>query len=125
MELKTRRIADFVVIDLPHDIFTDGNINYLKNTIVDLIEQGSPNILLNMIEISKIDGVGLGALLSFQKFSLYNKIRIRLYGLQPYVAQMMFQTRLNKVLDICQTEEPLHEEMLFDNMLTPHGEMIA
>ncbi|MDD3014582.1 MAG: STAS domain-containing protein [Candidatus Gastranaerophilales bacterium] len=117
MELSYRIIGNFCIFDLPKDIFLKNNVIKLKNTINEIIDQGYLNILLNLSNLPRIDGTGLGALLNLQKFALYNEINIRLYGLQPYVAQMMFQTRLNKVFDICMPEEEFCEEALSDTLI--------
>lgn len=117
MELSHRIIGNFCIFDLPEDIFLKNNVIKLKSTINEIIDQGYSNILLNLSNISRIDGTGLGSLLNLQKFALYNGITVRLYGLQPYVAQMMFQTRLNKVFDICMPEEEFCEEALSDTLL--------
>ncbi len=105
MEINSRNIGDICVLDLPKDIFMNQNVAVLRQCIVSKIEQGYKGVYLNFKDIAKIDGIGLGALLSFQKMSLYNKVSIKIFGMQPNVAQMMLQTRLNKVLDICQPEE--------------------
>ncbi len=113
-----RKIGEFYIIDVPKDTFSKNKIDDLKKFISEIIDQGALNILLNMTEIEKIDGVGLGTLLNLQKLALFNEINIRLYGLQPYVMQMLFQTRLNRVLDICQAEdENLVPEALMDDIL--------
>ena len=117
MEINTRTIGDFYIVYLPNDVFLNSNSIFLKDKIVEIIDSETKNILLNMSEIASIDGVGLGALLSYQKIALYNKINIKLYNLQPYVMQMMFQTRMNKIFDICQFDHEVDEEILSDDIL--------
>jgi len=118
MAIKLRKIGEFCIVDLASNSFETENISLLKNTINEIIDQGFKHILLNMTEITRIDGTGLGTLINFQKIAFYNEINIRLYSLQPYVAEMMFQTRLNRVLDICQSEDKdLCEEALADNLM--------
>lgn len=118
MTVKLRKIGEFCIIDLAHDSFLKENISLLKDTVSEVIDQGFIHILLNMTNIAKIDGTGLGTLINLQKIALYNETNIRLYSLQPYVAEMMFQTRLNRVIDICQSEDKdLCEEALADNLM--------
>ena len=113
-----KKIGEFYIINLPQNAFSKENIENLKDFIDEIIDQGALNILFNMTNIEKIDGIGLGTLLNFQKIALFNEVSIRLYGLQPYVVHMLFQTRLNKVMDICQIEdESLFDETLIDDIL--------
>lgn len=118
MGVNLRKIGEFCIVDLSGDAFVKENIALLKITIDEIIDQGFKHILLNMSQVSRIDSLGLGTLINLQKIAFYHEINIRLYSLQPYVAEMMFQTRLNRILDICQAEdEDLCEEALEDNLL--------
>jgi anti-anti-sigma factor len=117
MEFSYRIIGDFCIFDLSKDIFLKNNVTKLKSTINEIIEHGYSNVLLNFSNISRIDGSGLGTLLNLQKYTLYNGINLRLYGLQPYVSQMMFQTRMHKVFDICMPEEEICENSFSETLL--------
>lgn len=118
MVISLRKIGDFCIIDLPPDIFSKEKTAELKNSIDKIIDQEFKHILLNMTKISRIDGHGLGILINFQKIAFHNNVSIRIYDLQPYVAEMLYQTRLNRVLDICQAEdENLCEEALRNDVL--------
>lgn len=107
MTLNIKKTGQFCVIDLPVNIFADENSSQLKKVICEMVEQGVLDIILNLSEVQKIDGKGLGFLLNIQKIAFYNELNIRLFGLQPSVAQMIFQTRLNRIFDICQPEEEI------------------
>jgi anti-anti-sigma regulatory factor len=61
MEFSYRIIGNFCIFNLPKDILLKNNINKLKSTITEIIDQGYFNILLNLSEIPRIDGTGLGA----------------------------------------------------------------
>ena len=118
MGVNLRKIGEFCIVDLKDNAFTKESIEELKTTVSEIIDQGFQHILLNMTEIPKIDSIGLGALINLQKIALYHEVNIRIYNLQPYVAEIIFQTRLNRVLDICQTEEDeFFEEALQDKIL--------
>ena len=117
MGINFRKIGEFCIIDLAGDTFNGTNINMLKNIISEIINDGTSNILLNMSNIAKIDGAGLGTLLGLQKIAFYNEVNIKLFGLKPYVAQIIYQTRLNKVLDICQLGDDICEEALSDALI--------
>ena len=117
MGINYRIIGEFCIIDLANDAFLAKNTDKLKSTMSEIISNGTANILLNMSNIMKIDGAGLGVLLGLQKIAFYNEVSIKLFGLKPYVAQIIFQTRLNKVLDICQLDDDICEEALSDTLI--------
>jgi len=101
------KFDDYCVIDLPKDVFEKENIEKLKALMEKLIDEGSKTFLLNMGQISKINDTGLSMLLGLYKFSFYHEISIRLYNLQSYVSQIIFQTRLNIIFDICLADDDL------------------
>lgn len=107
MKWSFTKFDDYCIIDLPKDVFEKENIDILKNLMEELIDDGCKTFLLNMGQLSKINDVGLGMLLGLYKFSFYHEISIRLYNLQSYVAQMIFQTRLNIIFDICNGEDEI------------------
>ena len=110
MNTKLRKIGEFYIVDLPHNIFMRENANKLNRMINNIIFVGIENILLNLTKVQKIDGIGLGALLNLQKVALYHNVNIRLYGLQPDVQQMLYQTNLNRVFGMCNTRDNVQLE---------------
>lgn len=117
MKINLRKIGEFCIVDLPADIFSKDNIEILKKSIEEILEQGFINILFNMDKINKIDGMGIGSLLSIQKLVVVNNASLRMYALQPYVAGMLFQTRMNKIFDIINIDNDLIEECALDNSM--------
>lgn len=107
MKWSFTKFGDNCIIDLPKDVFEKENIDILKNLMEELIDDGCKTFLLNMGQLSKINDVGLGMILGLYKFSFYHEISIRLYNLQSYVAQLIFQTRLNIIFDICQSDDEI------------------
>lgn len=107
MKWSFTKFDDYCIIDLPKDVFKKENIDVLKNLMEELIDDGCKTFLLNMGQLSKINDVGLGMILGLYKFSFYHEISIRLYNLQSYVSQLIFQTRLNIIFDICLADDEL------------------
>lgn len=107
MKWSFTKFEDYCIVDLPKDVFEKENINELKSLMEELTEDGCKTFLLNMGQLSKINDVGLGMILGLYKFSFYHEINIRLYNLQSYVSQLIFQTRLNIIFDICQSDDEL------------------
>lgn len=110
MTWSISKFNGYCVINLPKNVFKKENIALLKRIIEDLSEEGFKTFLLNMEQITKIDDNGLGMLLGLYKFSFYHEINIRLYKLQSYVSQLIFQTRLNIIFDICDKDDEILKE---------------
>lgn len=107
MKLSERQIGEYHIIDIPKDIFNRQNVDSLKIFLNTLIEKGADKILLNFSRVPRIDGIGLGVLLSLQKIAVFNDVTISLYGLQSQVFQVFQQTRMNKILKVFQNEEDI------------------
>jgi len=107
MKWSFTKFDDHCVIDLPKNVFEKENIEILKKLMEELIDDGSKTFLLNMGQLSRINDVGLAMILGLYKFSFYHEISIRLYNLQASVSQLIFQTRLNIIFDICQADDEL------------------
>ena len=107
MKWSFTKFNDYCIIDLPKNVFEKENIEKLKSLMEKLMDDGCKTFLLNMGQLSKINDTGLSALLGLYKFSFYHEVSIRLYNLQSYVSQMIFQTRLNIIFDICLADDEL------------------
>jgi len=117
MTIDHKVIGELCILNLPEDIFEKGSSSALFEKINEVIEANYLNIILDMSQIKKIDGSGLGILLKMQKNAVYHNTSIRLYGLKPYVAQIIFQTRLNRILDICHNDFDISETEITEEVL--------
>lgn len=110
MEIKIRQKGIYSIIDLPEDILSGSLGNSIKELVNILIEKNVNNILINCEKIHKIDSLGLGALLSIQKICLFNGSAVKVFNLQPQVSELLYQTRLNRLIDIYLNEEEATKE---------------
>lgn len=117
MTVNFKKLGEFCIVELPKNILKKEYVDDFKNAINEIIEQEAKYVLVNLINIANIDGIGLGSLLSLQKAAFMYNMDIKLFGLQPNVAQMVYQTRLNRVFDIFNTDSEICEEALLDNVL--------
>lgn len=118
MEINQRKIGDFCFLDLPADVFSKTKIEFLKSAVEDILEEGFTNLMFNMSQICKIDGTAIGILLNVQKSVLFNNANMRLYNLQPYVANILYQTRMNKIFEIVEiNNEMIDDFALLNNSL--------
>jgi anti-anti-sigma factor len=114
VEIKIRQAGNYSIIDLPEDILGGSLGNSIKELVTILIEKNVENILINCERINKINSLGLGALLSIQKICLFNGSAVKVFNLQPQVAELIYQTRLNRLIEICKDEQEAMTEPEFD-----------
>ncbi|MFI3137154.1 MAG: STAS domain-containing protein, partial [Methylococcaceae bacterium] len=72
----------------------------LKAHLLQMIEQGETQIIVQLQQVRFIDSSGLGALLSGNKQVLAKSGRLILVNIQPQVLSMFELTRLNRVFEI-------------------------
>ncbi len=101
MNWSFKKINEYCVVDLPKNVFEKEKIESLKDLITDLSDNDCSVIYLNMGQISKVCSKSLGLLINIYKFACFSNIEIKLYNLQPYVSQLIYQTRMNQIFDIC------------------------
>jgi anti-anti-sigma factor len=114
MEIKIRQVGNYSIIDLPEDILGGSLGNSIKELVSILVEKSVENILINCEKINKINSLGLGALLSIQKICLFNGSSVKVFNLQPQVAELLYQTRLNRLIEICSDEQDAMKEPEYD-----------
>lgn len=105
MRFSVRKQSENCIIELPKNIFEPKNLSCLKQKMEELKEDGSKTFLLNMGQITKVDDAALAMILGLYKFSFYHEVSIKLYNLHPSVSQLIFQTRLNIIFDICDSND--------------------
>lgn len=105
MEIKIRQVGKYSIIDLPKDILGGSLGTSIKELVSILIEKNIDNILINCEKIDRINSLGLGALLSIQKICLFNGSTVKVFNMKPEVSELIYQTRLNRLIEICKTEE--------------------
>lgn len=76
----------------------------LREKLLQYIENGYWNFIVNLAEVKAINSTGLGVLVNVQKHVSQNDGAIMIAGLQGAVKTAFMRTRLNKAFDIC--EEP-------------------
>jgi len=115
MSWSFKTFGDYCVIDMPQNIFEPQNIAGLKDLIKDIAENDCNVFFLNMSQIPKVCSKSLGQIINIYKFADSANIEIKLYNLHPYVSQLIFQTRLNQIFDICTPDSEfitdLHQEV--------------
>lgn len=72
----------------------------LKELVLELLEQGETDLVVQLQSVRFIDSSGLGALLAGLKNAAAKSGKFALTNIQPQVLSMFELTRLNRVFEI-------------------------
>jgi anti-sigma B factor antagonist len=102
--INQRRAGDVTVLDLKGRIRINGTNLVLHRSIRCLAEEGKTKILLNLAEVTHIDSIGLGELISSQ-ITLSNKGgEIKLVHLTERLRELMTITKVLSMFDVYDNE---------------------
>lgn len=104
MELNNRFLSECVVVDIQDDQFGYPKTLILKSHVVHLLKEGHRHIVLNLAQVDMLDSFGLAVLISLLKLCRENNGNLTLYGLNPQVMRLIEVTRMDRVLDVWETE---------------------
>jgi anti-sigma B factor antagonist len=90
----------FNVLTIADERIDAHNSVELKAYLMQFIDSGETNIVLQLAQVRFIDSSGLGALLAGRKQMLAKAGQFVLANIQPQVLSMFELTRLNRVFDI-------------------------
>jgi anti-sigma B factor antagonist len=102
--IHQRREGDVTVLDLKGRIRISGGTLALHRSIRCLVDEGKTKILLNLAEVTHIDSMGLGELIS-SRITLSNKGgELKLVHLTERLRDLMTITKLLTVFDVYDNE---------------------
>jgi anti-sigma B factor antagonist len=100
MNLKLEKINGYSVLAVQDERIDAHNSGELKEYLLQMIEAGEKQIIVQLGRVRFIDSSGLGALLSGNKHILAKSGKLALTNIQKQVLSMFELTRLNRVFDI-------------------------
>jgi anti-sigma B factor antagonist len=100
MNIKLEKINDYNVLVIQDERIDAHNSGELKKYLLQMIEAGEKQIIVQLGHVRFIDSSGLGALLSGNKHILAKSGKLALTDIQQQVLSMFELTRLNRVFDI-------------------------
>lgn len=104
MNWYVRKAGEKCIIEVPENILEDEVSESLKEVMQELADDDFKVFYLDMNRISKANSRALAAIIHLYKFAAYYDIEIKLFNIQPYVYQLIYQTRLNLIFDICESD---------------------
>ncbi|MFA5982970.1 MAG: STAS domain-containing protein [Methylococcaceae bacterium] len=100
MKLTLEKNKNFNVVWVQEERIDAHNSAGLKEYILNLLEEGEHNLVVQLEQVRFIDSSGLGALLSGYKNAASRSGKLVLSNIQPQVLAMFELTRLNRVFEI-------------------------
>lgn len=100
MNLTQQQLDGVNVLLINEERIDAHNSGDLKSFIIDMIEDGESNIVVQLQQVKFIDSSGLGALLAGFKHAAAKSGKLALSNMQPQVLSMFELTRLNRVFEI-------------------------
>lgn len=100
MNLNQKKINGFNVLTIQDERIDAHNSVELKEYLLQMIDRGENNIVVQLEHVRFIDSSGLGALLSGHKHIVAKSGQFALTNIQQQVLSMFELTRLNRVFAI-------------------------
>lgn len=100
MNLNLKKINGYNVLTILDERIDAHNSSELKEYLLQMIEHGEQQIIVQLEHVRFIDSSGLGALLSGNKHTIAKSGRFALANIQKQVLSMFELTRLNRVFEI-------------------------
>ena len=100
MNLQTEKKEKVTVISIKEERLDAHNSGELKAELARLFDEGTKEILVDLMDVRFIDSSGLGALVSGFKNAISHQGNLKLASLQPQVKSMFELTRLHRVFEI-------------------------
>jgi len=105
LEATLRKRDTITVIDLRGSIKTNEDYDIFKNAIDQVIEKGSPKVLLNFRDVNFINSSGLGRLILAAKIISEDNGQLMITDLSDDLKELFVFTRLDSKIPIYTSEE--------------------
>ena len=105
MQISTRQSGKATIVDVSGDIDLYNSPEVRKVLLAALREGPAPRVIVNLREVRYIDSSGVASLVEGLKVSRELGSRLVLLGLSQAVRDVLELSRLNKVFEVCDTEE--------------------
>ena len=100
MNIQVEHDDPWTVVRVREERVDAHNSGRLKSCLLELLEDNTDTLAVDLSEVRFIDSSGLGALLAAYKNANLRQARLLLVGLQPRVQSMFELTRLHHVFEM-------------------------
>ncbi|MFZ5519032.1 MAG: STAS domain-containing protein [Candidatus Zhuqueibacterota bacterium] len=103
MEIEVTKKGDFSILQISGDVDLYSSPQ-VREHIVNLIDRKSPNLLVNLADVTYMDSSGVATLVEALQLTNKKGGRLKLYNLGNAIRDVFELSRLDKVFDICDSE---------------------
>ncbi|MBI4810612.1 MAG: STAS domain-containing protein [Ignavibacteriales bacterium] len=102
MLIKSKTILDgkIAIIEIRGALIGDEGTDEFRREIMDFIEQGNRNLIVNLQRVNYMNSSGIGAIVSAQTSYIKNGGEIKLVGLTKNVLNLFAVTKLIEIFDV-------------------------
>lgn len=104
MHLETKKENGIVIVKPLSESINAAVSTEFKGSLIDIINQGSNFVLLNLSKVGFIDSSGLGAFISILKTIELNNGKVVICEMTPPILNLFKLTRLDRVFTIASNE---------------------
>jgi anti-sigma B factor antagonist len=105
MKTEIRTVGDVRILDCSGKITLGEGTMSIRNTVRDILQSGSKNIILNLSDINYIDSSGVGELVSTYTTVVNNGGRLKLLNLTKKIRELLTITKLLTVFETHDNEK--------------------
>ena len=104
MQISARRMDKTTILDITGDIDLAHSTEVRRMVLLEIRENRTPRVILNLREVNYIDSSGVASLVEGLKASRDVGSRLILFGLSPIAHEVLQLSRLLKIFEIYDTE---------------------
>lgn len=105
MGISIRNSQNQIIVDIHGLCLDEKLLKILRATLLDLINHGQVNILINMSMVNSIESSALGCLIAAQKKCCKRGGEINIYGIQPDILMIFYIIRLDEHINLYNNEQ--------------------
>lgn len=105
MDLETRKDSGVTFLKILDQSLDSTISTNFKGRVIDLMNQGEKNFILNLSKVEFIDSSGLGAIISILKTLSFNNGNIIICEAQNSVINLLALTRMNRIFELYPNEK--------------------
>jgi anti-sigma B factor antagonist len=109
MDISVEKKGSVVVLKLKGDLDSQ-TVSFFKKKSSDLVDGGAVKFVLDATELSFVDSLGLGAMISLLRRVREQKGDVKIFGLTDDVKEIFEITRLGKLFDVCSSSKEAVEK---------------
>lgn len=99
LELATRRVGEHVVVAATGEI-DNVSAPALREALVAALDEGAPQVVVDLTGVEFLDSSGLGALVGVNKHAQRTSARVAVVCPQPHLRRLFEISRLDEVLQV-------------------------